>query len=173
MYTWCASLALLLTERELIDQQKPSRFCNFASFGEAFRLIKDLEEISVTQRPQEMPLHFYSAPLLFPERDVSSCWKLALYVRLMRERVRETHVRRMWRQDLSWAKQKTEAWPFAACISDHQCICTKRSCVHICFWSDSQTSTVELLTGIKLWVFFLCHLRRNPAPYWSCLFQMR
>lgn len=72
-------------ESELIDPRKPSRFGNFTFFGDAFRLIKDLEEISVTQCPQEMPLHFYSAPCFFSFlllHDVSYCWKLSLYVAL-------------------------------------------------------------------------------------------
>lgn len=79
----------LHTERELIDPRKPSRFGNFSFFGEAFRLIKDLEEISVTQRPQEMPLHFYSAPSFLLLRDVSYRWKLWLYVALANEGERE------------------------------------------------------------------------------------
>ncbi len=63
VYNLCSFF--LHIESELIDPRKPSRFGNFSFFGEAFRLIKDLEEISVTQRPQEMPLHFYSAPCFF------------------------------------------------------------------------------------------------------------
>lgn len=86
-------LFFLHIESELIDPRKPSRFGNFSFFGEAFRLIKDLEEISVTQRPQEMPLHFYSAPCFFSFlllHDVSYRWKLWLYVALANEGERES-----------------------------------------------------------------------------------